>query len=219
MRLIRLLLALSAVSLALTTNPALAQKLSFGPIAGVAIANWRGADVHASPSFHTGLMGGGFVALRLHKSFALEAQVLYARKGTVDHDSTCAFAGSCQALTASYTQDFIEIPLLFTVALPSRFAPTISAGPAVAFQTSCTFRSTGPLSEAPCDSLFTGAAGHPSMKHTDALLVFGGGFQVGQFGILVRYDQGLTKFLYRGTTDLDFKTKAWLVGVRYRLSR
>lgn len=203
--------------LGLFPNLALAQKLSFGPIAGVAISTWRGADARPTPAFHTGFVGGGFVTIGIYKHFALEAQLLYARKGMELTSITCSFPNTCQPFTVSYSQDFIEIPLLFTLAGPTRFAPTIFAGPAVAFQTSCTFRSSGPLSVAPCDTIFSGRNPVPAMKHTDAIMAFGGGFHIGPLAILARYDLGLTKFLHRQTTSFDEKTRAWLMSVGYRL--
>jgi hypothetical protein len=203
--------------LGLFPNLAVAQ-LSFGPIAGVAISTWRGADVRPAPDFRTGFAGGAFVRARIHKYFALEAQVLYARKGMEVTSTICSFPNTCQPLTVTWTQDYVEIPVLFSAVAPTRFAPTVFAGPTVAFQTSCMFRSSaGALRSAPCDSAL---AGPPpiTMRRTDALLVFGGGFQLGQFALLARYDLGLTRFLVRQTTALDYKTRAWLISAGYRLS-
>ena len=207
----------------LFANPALAQKLSFGPIGGVTFSTWRGADATPTPDFLTGFFGGGFVTHSIHKQLALEAQVLYVRKGMELTTTFCPVFRVCEPLTVSWTQDFIEVPLLFTVAAPTRFAPTLFAGPAVAFQTSCTFRSSGPLSSASCDSALapTGPGAPPpvSMSHTDALLVFGGGFHLGQLALVARYDLGLTKFLHRQATYFDQKTRAWLIGASLDLSR
>ena len=36
------------------------------------------------------------------------------------------------------------------------------------------------------------------MKHTDALMLFGGGFDVGPVALLARYDLGLTRFFVQG---------------------
>lgn len=202
------LLALGKLGPAAT--PALAQKLSFdvGPMAGIALASWRGA-AGGSAGFRTGFVGGGFLTIGLNKHFALEPQVLYVRKGT----ETVAIGGK-----ANYTQEYVEIPLLFKgmyrLARPLSFAPTFFAGPAVAFQTSCTFRSSGPIRVAMCDSLYAG--GGASMRHIDAILVFGGGFQVGPFAFLTRYDLGLTKILVMSTPQ-DYRTKAWLMSVGFRL--
>jgi len=204
--------------LGLFPNLALAQKLSFGPIAGLAMSTWRGADVRPAPGFRTGFAGGGFLRAGIHKYFALEAQVLYARKGTEVKSTICSFPNTCQPLTVTWTQDYVEIPVLFSAVAPTLLAPTIFVGPAVAFQTSCTFRSSaGALRSATCDSAL---AGPPPviMRRTDALLVFGGGFHLGQFALLARYDRGLTKFLVRQTTALDYKTRAWLLSAGYRLS-
>jgi hypothetical protein len=111
-----------------------------------------------------------------------------------------------------------------------RFAPTIFAGPAIAFQTSCRFSSTGasgpgyqifPVSNAMCDSILAAEPGQPaSMRHTDALLVLGGGFNVGPVALLARYDLGLTRFFVPRPplrSPLDLRTKAWLVSAEFRL--
>jgi hypothetical protein len=210
--------------LALAVRPAFAQHLSFhvGPMAGAAIASWRGADTRGGAGARTSFVGGGFVTIGIGKYFALEPQVLYVQKGT-------ELTGS--GVTVTYKQDYVEIPLLITGKYPlgpMGFAPTIFAGPAVAFQTSCRFSSTGtsgpgyqvfPVSDAMCDSLL--AAGHAgSMRHTDALLVLGGGFNVGPLALLARYDLGLTRFFVQTPSlrpPLDIETKAWLVSAGFRL--
>ena len=213
------------ILLGLFPNLALAQKLSFGPIVGLAISTWRGADVRPAPDYRTGFAGGGFLRIGIYRYFGVEADVLYARKGIADTATTCSAPLACQLLTYGYTEDFVEIPLLFTLAGPTRFAPTFFAGPAVAFQTSCTFRTSGPVGTVRCDSVFSGHPGSggsqpptPSMKHKDALLVFGGGFHLGPVALQARYDLGVTKFLTRQTTVFDYKTRAWLLTAGYRLS-
>ena len=202
-------------------HPALAQKVSFrvGPIAGVAFASWRGADVGDSTRFRTSFVGGGSVIISFNKYFALEPQVLYLRKGTELIVPPCGPGAYCSS-TVNYRQDYVEVPLLFTGTFPiagrMRFAPTIFAGPAVAFQTSCTFSSS--LVVATCDSLY--ATQGASMRHTDALLIFGGGFSVGPVALLGRYDLGLTKLIVQRSPK-DIKSEAWLmsVGVRLRLGK
>lgn len=212
-------------ALALSAGPALAQKLSVdvGPVAGVVSASWRGSDTRGGAGqLRRSFFGGGFVTIGIGKYFALEPQVLYVQKGT-------ELTGS--GVTVTYKQDYVEIPLLITGKYPlgpMRFTPTIFAGPAVAFQTSCRFSSTGtsgpgfvvfPVSDANCDSLL--AAAHTgAMRHTDALLVFGGGFDVGPLALLARYDLGLTRFFLQTPSlrpPLDIKTKAWLVSAGFRL--
>jgi len=54
------------------------------------------------------------------------------------------------------------------------------------------------------------------MRHTDALLVFGGGLNVGPVALFVRYDLGLTKLIVQGTPQ-DVKTEAWLMSAGFRL--
>jgi outer membrane protein with beta-barrel domain len=221
----RAIAALTVGKVALVANPACAQHLSFdvGPMAGAAIASWRGADTRGGAGSRTSFVGGGFVTIGIGKYFALEPQVLYAQKGT-------ELTGS--GVTVTYKQNYVEIPFLITgkypFAGPMSFAPTIFAGPALAFQTSCRFSSTGtsgpgyqvfPVSDAMCDSLL--AAGNAaSMRHTDALLVLGGGFNVGRVKLLARYDLGLTRFFVQRPplrTPLDIKTQAWVVSAGFRL--
>lgn len=208
--------------LALAAQPAIAQHLSFhvGPMAGVAVASWRGSDVRGGPTgSRTSFVGGGFVTIGIGKIFALETQVLYVRKGTE----------LLAPPTVTYAQDYVEIPLLLTgkfpLAGPMSFTPTIFAGPAVASETSCRFSSGGgtfpggqyvPVNGARCDSIYA-ALGAASMRHTDALLVVGGGLNVGPFAALARYDLGLTRLIVTRTGTLDVKTKAWLMSVGLRL--
>lgn len=211
---------------ALGVRPAHAQHLSFdvGPVAGVVSASWRGSDTRGGAGLRRSFVGGGFVTIGIGKYFALEPQVLYVGKGT-------ALTGS--GVTVTYKQNYVEIPLLITGKYPlgpMGLAPTIFAGPAVAFQTSCTFSSTGtsgpgyqvfPVSDENCDSLLAAEPGQSgSMRHTDALLVFGGGFEVGPVALLARYDLGLTRFFVQRPplrSPLDIRTKAWLVSAGFRL--
>lgn len=210
--------------LTLGVSAALAQKVSYGPVAGAAFSTWRGTNARPSPDYRPGFFGGGFVTLGIYKHVALEAQVLYVRKGMDLTTTTCSFPNTCQPYAVSWAQDFIELPLLFSVAVPTRFAPSLFAGPAVAFLTSCTFHASTPPNETSCDSALTPPPGPASpppvvMGHTDALVVFGGGFHLGQLALVARYDLGLTKFLHRQTTYFDQKTRAWLIGASVDLSR
>lgn len=218
---IRAITLLTMGNVTLAANPADAQHLSFdvGPMAGVALGSWRGSDVRG-PGFRTSFVGGGFATIAISKYFALEPQVLYVQKGTT-------LAGPPPNVT--YTQDYVELPLLITGRYPlagsMRFAPTVFAGPAVAFQTSCSFSSGGgtfpggayiPVNGARCDSILAGVGA--SMRHTDALMVFGGGFNVGSFALHARYDLGLTKLIVAlNGRRQDVKTKAWLMSAGFRL--
>lgn len=130
--------------LALAVRPAHAQHLSFGvgPVAGVVSASWRGSDTRGGARARASFVGGGFVTIGIGRYFALEPQVLYVRKGT-----ELPWSG----VTVTYKQDYVEIPLLITGTYPLGplgIAPTIFAGPAVAFQTSCKFSSTAPRARA-----------------------------------------------------------------------
>jgi hypothetical protein len=221
---IRLITLLILAQLVSDIHPVVAQKLSLyiGPIAGVAFANWRGADVRDSTRFRTSFVGGGSVIIRFNKYFALEPQVLYLRKGTELIIPPCGPGASCPP-TEDYTQKSVELPLLimgtYPIAGRMHFAPTIFAGPAVAFQTSCTFSSSGPIRQASCDSLY--ATEGASLKHTDALLIFGGGFSVGPVVLLGRYDLGLTKLFVENGFTRDVRSEAFLMsaGVRLRLGK
>ncbi|HKE89626.1 MAG TPA: porin family protein [Gemmatimonadales bacterium] len=216
---------LTLAELVLPVRPAPAQHLSFGvgAIAGAAIARWRGADANGAGS-RTSFVGGGFLTVGIGKYFALEPQLLYVPKGT-------ELTGS--GVTVTYKQGYVEIPLLITGRFPlaglRSFTPTIFAGPAIAFQTSCSFSSTGtsgpgyqvfPVSDENCDSLLAAAPGQPaSIRHTDALMVFGGGFEVGLVALLARYDLGLSRFFVERPplrSPLDIRTKAWLVSAGFR---
>lgn len=204
-------------------HPAVAQTVSVraGPMAGIALATWRGSDVREAVRVRRGFVGGAFVTISIYKYFAVEPQILYVRKGTELIVPPCGPGASCPS-TVDYRQDYVELPLLFTGTYPIagrlRFAPTVFAGPALAFQTSCTFSSSGPIAVASCDSLY--ATEGASMRHTDALLIFGGGFNVGPFTLLARHDLGLTKLVVQRSPQ-DVKSEAWLLsaGVSLRFGK
>jgi hypothetical protein len=208
---------------ALSANPVLAQKLSVdvGPTAGVVLSSWRGTTLEATTAFRTASMGGGFATLNINKYLAIELQALYAQKGTDLAASSASGPGVPPAtFQIAYKQNYVEVPLLLEGTFPlvsrMRLAPTVFVGPAIASRTSCTFISNGSNSThtvADCDSLYRSLGA--SMRRADALVVFGGGFDIGPFAFLVRYDLGLTKIIVQRLSQ-DARTRAWLLSAGYR---
>jgi hypothetical protein len=87
-----------------------------------------GADgVQTSRESKLGFAAGGHLSYDLHQRIALYAEVLFATKGSHQF-----FSGEKRY---SYTENYLELPLLVRVSLPSikdRLVPFVTAGPMVA---------------------------------------------------------------------------------------
>jgi len=119
----------------------------------------------------------------------IQTGVAYSQKGASETDGD---------LDLAIELDYIEVPLLLTVNLPtaSSVRPRLYAGPQVAFEASCTLTGTeGSISvDVDCDSDEIEDLGFET-ESTDFSLLFGGGLDVeagpGVLTLDGRYDLGL----------------------------
>lgn len=101
-----------------------------GIMAGINSSTFGGSDVD-SPDHRTGFLGGLYATLPVGiPSFALRPELLYSQKGVKNTD---------QGLSATIKLDYIEVPVLFQVAIPAGpgIRPLVYAGPSFAFKASC----------------------------------------------------------------------------------
>jgi len=178
----------------------------FGPMGGVAVSNFHGADVGSGVNSRTSFAVGAFATFGISKNFAVEPQAFYIEKGaTVDVGG---------GVTGTFKVHYIEVPLLFKLVFPmeGKITPNLFAGPAVAFRTTCKLQadSAGVTSEANCSDV--GAA----IKSTDFIAAFGAGVDIGPVAIQGRYDLGLTK-IDDTSSPADVKNKTWLFTAGLRL--
>ena len=138
----------------------------FGPLGGVAWADFHGADAGATTS-RTGLVLGAFVRVGLSAPLVIEPQLLYVQKGAESDPGN----GS----SSTFKLDYLEIPVLIKAAFPvasdTRIVPSIFGGPAVAFKVGCNIKATsgGASAEQKCSDAGV------NVKGTDFSFVLGAG--------------------------------------------
>ncbi|MBM3772043.1 MAG: PorT family protein [Acidimicrobiia bacterium] len=142
----------------------------------------------------TGLIGGLFIGGNRGGLIGVEADILYARKGS--------------RLPTNRDLDIhmLEIPVLLRVNAGSRSLSGIGvyglAGPAMDFRLKSEFNGVDIID-------FT--------EGYDVNLVFGGGIEITRFLAEVRYNRGLRNISKNFSASNEIKTRAWalLIGVRF----
>jgi hypothetical protein len=170
--------------LAAFTSFSLAQ-MQIGPKAGLNISDLSGDDISNTDS-KTGFSGGVFFMYQFNKMFAVQPEAYYTMKGAKSKGTIEGYD-----YTATWSLDYIEIPVLLKLLIPIEGAsinPAIFAGPSVGFNTTHKIKVEvgGQSSEQDITDITS----------TDFGLVFGGGlgFPVGtnELGFDVRYILGLS---------------------------
>ncbi len=194
-----------------------AQAVSLGLKGGLNSSTLKGADVAdvgRTVSARQGFGGGGFMQVRLHKYFAVQPEVLFMRKGADFADT---------GLTGSFKVDYIEIPLLARVLVPTAtpVMPYFFAGPALSFKSKCNVEATesGVTVSVQCDDPSLGT----NLKSTDFSGTFGGGFDFdARFAVLsldARYTVGFTKIADQSANnDVKNRTFSVMLGVAMPLT-
>jgi len=176
---------------------------------GVNFAFFRGADVEYFPYLGSswlmrfGLCGGGFVALPLSKTIAVQAEALITTKGS--HESGTLF-GDDESFTYSLKVTYLEIPLLLRAMTTAHTVQVFFlAGPALGLKLG--------------SRLMRGSEVIPfsGVKSTDLGLVFGIG-AVANFGgwYELRYTSGMSKMIEEDGVPLNIKNGVFSLIVGYR---
>lgn len=118
-----LLLLFVAVSFA--TSPAFAEGMMAGVKGGLNFANLIGDNVEEAAS-KTSFVGGAFLCYPLTEIFAIQPELLFTMKGAKNEDSED---------DESWNINYIEIPILLKVALPTEgnVDPSLYVGPGFGF--------------------------------------------------------------------------------------
>ena len=184
-----LVLMLAAVML-FTAAPLFAEGMMFGVKGGLDMANLTG-DAVALTKIKMGMVGGAFLCYNFTEIFAIQPELLFAMKG----------AGiDIPIIDASLKANYIEIPLLFKVNLPTegKMKPSLYAGPAL-----------GILMSAKAEVMGVGVDIKDFVKSTNFGLVAGAGigYQLEEKGLLfleARYDVGLATIAKDATFNVTF---------------
>ncbi len=203
-RKIVVMMAALGLSLGVATT-ASAQGIIVGGEAGLNVANVSAETgiLGLNTDSKTGFWGGIFAHFGIGPIFGVRPELLYSNKGAKLTDPT----GEVKLSTT-----YVQIPLLLEAVIPitdSPIRPVVFAGPAVAFETKCTFgaSSGGVSASADCDT-----AGLTERASTDFSIIFGGevGAAVGSVipFVGVRYDLGLSNLDASDDPD-SIKTRTW----------
>lgn len=124
-----LLLLAALVGLAVVPQSGGAQALSVGARGGYTLAGMRWEDPYAADQSEP--RSGPHLGLTLHGALSriwhLEVDAIWVRKGFADGG---AHIGSVRV-------DYLELPLMLSVGIPSTLYPHLALGPTVAFRLRC----------------------------------------------------------------------------------
>ncbi len=173
---------IAAVLLAVPLASAQAQQVTLGARGGVNVANAdaQGSlfsqDVGTTGAFHFGVLA----SVEITRILGLQTNVLYSRKGFAEGDGSVELG-----------VDYIEIPVLATLTLPSRLAPHLYLGVFLALESRCRV-STATVTDEDCSE----AVDAPRTRGADSGLMLGGGvtWDVGFSSLLLDllYQHGFT---------------------------
>lgn len=195
------LASLACGALLICASPAWAQGLSFGVKGGLNVAtqdlSGTGDEVSADPRF--GLVAGGFVRMPLASWLGVQAEGLYAEKG-----SRIKVAGAESTLIV----DYIDVPVLARVRLAHLFF--VEGGASMGFRLRAKARAR-----------FSGATEEidmsDSVQRFDLGVAMGGGVELGRLILDGRYTLGFTD-IDKDKTDASQaknRTLSATIGVRF----
>ena len=182
--------------------PGVAQhgNVSLGAIIGYSRANLTGSDAGNLTS-RAATLAGAFVRIPAASWFAVEPELLFARKG----GQTAALPGQVGQLDFEFV--YLETPILARFRGPKLgkyVRPFAFGGPAAAFLIGCDVQVIGTAAgqRVACDA--------SSVPSVDVTAVVGGGFEFGVgnsvLGIEARYSLGLRRVTEQ---DLDIRNTLW----------
>jgi hypothetical protein len=181
----------AALLLVATSDLCLAQSFESGIKVGASAARLPALELHEGPGgaeidaeFRVGLVAGAFVAFNITGRWAIQPEVLFSRKGTRLKGHT----EDPLPVEASVTLDYVEMPVLARLSIPTRGprAAYLLAGPALGFSVATSYR------------LEIGGQSRDEdisreIANTEVSFVVGGGVQLGHVLVEGRYTQGLTR--------------------------
>jgi outer membrane protein W len=208
----------------LVVPPALAQKGTEVTIGVMAGANYSKvsqdpASTDITFDYHTGLVAGGFVGIKVNDVFSVEPQALYSVKGTKANGT-----GSNSSITGSVKLNYLEIPLLGKFWIPisnSEVKPFLFAGPEFEYLISCSVEGTAfsATNSTDCNTA------QIKIKSTEFGATVGAGveFMAGGQSVRVdgRYTHGLTNISDNASDKSTIKNRSFMatVGVGFPLPR
>lgn len=168
-------------------------------------------DFGFDPGNRSAFSGGGYLRMPLSGSISLQPELMYMAKGFEADFSEGGFSG-----TVTLQLDYVEIPVLLRFDFPAGAAsPYIIAGPAIAFEASCSiaFAAGGFSEDGDCDD---GDVEGFDRKSLDVGIAGGAGvaIPVGPGNVLVegRYTLGMMNISDEDQVDLKNRALSIFVG-------
>ena len=166
-------------SLVALSSAAAQKSTTVGPVVGLNISTFGGADAEDAES-RTAFLFGGFAAFELGPKFLLEPSLLYTQKGA---DVDIEDARGTIKLT------YVQVPLLGRYRLSSgKTVPNLIFGPSVAFKTGC--KASG--SAGPVEINVDCSEAEVPIASSDFSFIGGVGLEVSNLMVSLRYDYGLS---------------------------
>jgi hypothetical protein len=159
---------------------------TLGLTGGINLASVSGSD--DDPSSRTGFRVGAFMTRAIAPAVSLQPELVFTSKGA-------AFE------TADLVINYIQIPVLIRVELPSATGSTVPyalIGPAMAFKVGCDIQADNGQS-VEC------GPGSTDVTGTDISIILGAGLQFGAVGASLRYDLGVSN-INEGVNEVSSQT-------------
>jgi hypothetical protein len=175
--------------------------MDWGLTAGVNVATFSGSDADDA-DWRADFMGGLSLNFGISDMLSLQPEVLYSRKGA---------KGTEAGMTGEIKLGYIDIPVLvkFATGTGQQMRPAFFFGPSIGFNVSCDASIPG-FGSGDCKEF---------IKSTDFGVVGGVGFDVGPYGVFVRFQQGLTKIFDDEDDDSKVFNRVVTLGGRVSLGR
>lgn len=182
------------------------------------LADLRGDDAQfllqdeQDPSRRTGVAVGGFAQVNLDETFGLRPELAYVQKGASAETEVQPPGGQTQTVEATLRIDYIELPVLGTVALREEgdVRPVLFAGPALAFNVSAE-------QELEADGETETADFSDAISDVDVGLHLGAGADVptgaGTVTLDARYELGVLDLPDEGDADIQNQGIRFSVGL------
>ena len=193
--------SLACAALLICASPARAQGLSFGVKGGLNVAtqdlSGEGGDVSPDPRF--GLVAGGFIRMPLASWLDVQAEGLYAEKG-----SRIKVAGAESTLIV----DYVDVPVLARVRLAHLFFAEGGVSMGFRLRAKTRARFSGATEEIDVSD---------QVERFDVGVAMGGGVEFGRLILDGRYTLGLTDIDKDKTDAAQAKnrTLAATIGIRF----
>jgi len=179
---------------------------ALGVKGGLTVSSWWGEDT-AGEDMKAGFLGGAYFTYMFNDKFGIQPEFLYHRKGIKEE-----FLG----VELTWNLDYIEIPILFKIVIPTESAvtPGFIVGPALAFNVNSTVKG-----EYLGQSAEEDASDITSDMDLGFVLGLNVGFDIGSAEILfdLRYTLGFMTIDDEGDASVRNAAFSFMAGVAFPL--